>query len=184
MYNREWVAKIAGWEADYEIAWKTHESRILDYFFVSTGSTAWTKKSAMQISWCTYFVHWVITIAGVRPLPKVGTSEELKSVGGSVGRFWKGEEKTSIYRLHPVYKKNYLPQRGDLYYLNNAQQHVGIIEYADQHTIWTVDGNSGPSGWHAKFDMTYGKKIGYGFIYRPVKPKKLSNNDFYIEIPD
>jgi CHAP domain-containing protein len=177
----ERVTSIASGEADARVAWKTHEARILEYFQISTGKV-WTKRAAFDISWCTYFVHWVLWKAGVQPFPLAGTSTELKGVHGSVGRFLKG--KGGVYQEHAVYQHKYTPKAGDLYYQPNPSNHVGIIEKVDGKKIWTIDGNSGPKGWDARFDMSFNKSlIGYGFIYRPPLGKTLGSNDFYIELP-
>lgn len=181
MANAERVVSVAALEADKRVAWKTHEATILEYFRISTGQ-GWTKREAFNISWCTYFVHWVLWKAGVQPLPLPGTSASLKSVSGSVGRFLK--LKGGVYQEHAAYRKKYTPKPGDMYYQPNPSNHVGLIEKVDGQKIWTIDGNSGPAAYDERFDMSFNKKlIGYGFIYRSPVGKTLGSNDFYIELP-
>jgi hypothetical protein len=182
MGNAERVTSIAGVEADTRVAWKTHEARILEYFRVSTGA-AWTKREAFNISWCTYFAHWVLWKAGVQPSPMVGKPSELESVHGSVGRFLKS--RGGVYQQHAAYLNKYTPKAGDLYYQPTPSNHVGIIERVEGKKVWTIDGNSGPRTYDARFDMSFNKRlIGYGFIYRSPVGKTLGSNDFYIELPD
>ena len=167
------------------VRWKTHEDRILEYFQISTGNI-YTKKSAMEISWCSYFVHWCVFMAGVSPLPQVGTPGTLGKPG-SVGRFMKG--KGGVYDAYNVAANQYTPQPGDMYYKPVPSNHIGFISDVQEagsgtYEIKSIDGNSGPKGWSPHFDMEYGKKIGYGFIYQPDAWRKLTGDCWYIALPD
>jgi hypothetical protein len=185
--------------AESTVTWYTDTPRILEYFYVSTG-VRWTRDNALKISWCTYFAHWVLVKAGITPLPAVGTSDKLKSVGGSVGRFLHyttdGLKKTGhagngVYSFHDVKTGGYQPKAGDLYYRSaqNYGNHVGVIVGVNGNQIYTVDGNGGPHGGDARFFIDWSKKpyvqaIGKGFVDKPGAPKTLGAGDFYIEIPD
>jgi len=183
--------------AEVDVSWHEDTDRILEYFTVSTG-TRWTRDTARKISWCTYFAHFVLVKAGVQPLPQAGTSESLKSVGGSVGRFLKyttealkktGHTGNGVYEFHAAKLSSYAPRAGDLYYLPNHNNHVGVIVGVNGSQIYTVDGNAGPAGWDKRFFVSYQgktpvKRIGDGFVYKPGAPKTLKQGDFYIEIPE
>jgi hypothetical protein len=193
---RAQIVIVAKGEAD--ITWYSNTDRILEYFATSTGKT-WTRESARTISWCTYFAHWVLVKAGVKPLPLAGTYDSLSDVGGSVGRFLKYSPDAlkqtkhtgnGVYEFHSVSAKTYTPRAGDLYYLPNHNNHVGVIVGVSGDQIWTVDGNAGPGGFDKRFFITWGKggtpvkRIGDGFVYQPSAPKTLKAGDFYIEIPE
>lgn len=194
MPSKYWVA-IAAWEAQDTI-WKTDTPRILEYFSTSTNQP-WTRDNARKISWCTYFAHWCLVQAGVTPLPAAGTSDKLKDVGGSVGRFLKfspealakrPQSGNGVYDFHPARGK-YQPSAGDLYYRPNHNNHVGVIVGVSGNNIWTVDGNAGPAGFDTRFFISYDhgkpvKLIGDGFVYYSGKPHVLESSDYYIEIPN
>jgi len=158
------------------VHWAKYESRILDYFQYSTGKP-YTKHSALTISWCSYFVHWCLWKANVFPLPHVGGSipRFLKSYGGA-------------YQDYPVFLKNYTPKPGDMYYKPIPNNHIGFISdvrsAGNGYEIRSIDGNSGPKGYSSYFDMSEGRKIGYGFIYQPPIWRQLTNNDVYIKLCD
>lgn len=185
MSYRDTVLMTAYQELAQPVHWKNNEARILDYFLVSTGKT-WTKKTAMEISWCSYFVHWCLVKGGMSPLPMVGSSGELGKMG-SVGRFMKPAG--GVYESFPVGKKNYRPKPGDMYNRPVPNNHIGFIsdvrEVGDgTYEIRSIDGNSGPLGFSPFFDITYGRKIGYGFIYQPPGWRKLTADCWYINLCD
>lgn len=185
MSYRDTVLYNAFQEAEKPVHWKSHESRILEYFRVSTGKT-FTKKYALEISWCSYFVHWCLFAGGMKILPKVGLPSELGKMG-SVGRFMKSLG--GVYENFGVFRKNYTPQPGDMYHRPNPNNHIGFISDVREssngtYEIKTIDGNSGPMGFSAFFDMSHGRKIGYGFIYQPEAWRKLTNDCSYIKLCD
>lgn len=185
MSYRDTVLFTAYQELAAPVHWKAHKDRILDYFKISTGVT-YTKPQALEVSWCSYFVHWCLFKAGMSPLPQVGTAATLGKMG-SVGRFMQG--KGGVYEAYNVAQKSYAPQPGDMYYRPTPNNHIGFIsDVRDDgnggYEIMSIDGNSGPHGWSAYFDMEYGKKIGYGFIYQPEKWRKLAGECWYIKLTD
>ncbi len=50
------------------------------------------------------------------------------------------------------------------------------------YEIKTIDGNSAPLGFSPLFDMSHGRKIGYGFIYQPLDRRQLTSDCYYIEL--
>ena len=189
MSAREDVVRIAKEEAANKVSWTNNESRILEYFKTSTGKT-WTKGEALKISWCTYFVHWVLVQAKMVPMVAVGVPDALKAVGGSVGRFIKS--RGGVFDSQPA-TGVYSPRAGDLYYLPKPNDHVGIIIGVEAGKIYTVDGDSGPPDMtkandpekrFAEYELVKGKSIiGGGMIFRPPTPKKLNRDEFYILLP-
>lgn len=185
MSYRDTVLMTAFKELSPPVHWKNNESRILEYFKTSTG-TNWTKKAALEISWCSYFVHWCLVQGGMSPLPLVGNSGDLGKMG-SVGRFMKPSG--GVYESYPVYKKNYRPKPGDMYNRPKPNNHIGFISdvrEAEDGTfeIRSIDGNSGPINFSPLFDISHGRKIGYGFIYQPDGWRKLTGDCWYIQLCD
>lgn len=183
MSFRDTVLMAAYQELSVPVHWKTHESRILDYFKVSTGVT-YTKKAALEVSWCSYFVHWCLVQGGMNPLPMVGTAGSLGSMG-SVGRFMKPSG--GVYESFPVIKKNYRPKPGDMYNRPTPNNHIGFISDVREGAngkfeIRSIDGNSGPMGFSPFFDISHGRKIGYGFIYQPEAWRTLADECWYIQL--
>lgn len=176
MSYRDAVLSVAYDELALPVHWKEYENSILFYFLISTGKN-WTRKSALTISWCSYFVHFVLFMAGVTPLPQVGTKN-------AIGRFMKGWG--GVYDIYSVGKKNYAPQPGDMYNKPHPNNHIGFISDVQEagngrYMIKTIDGNSGPDGWSPFY---FGTKIGNGFIYQPDHWRKLTDDCSYIALPD
>lgn len=196
MSYRDTVLYNAYNELNLPVHWKQYEARILDYFLVSTG-TPFTKAQALEVSWCSYFVHWCLVKGGMSPLPMVGKPEELidprtkdnpkKKMMGSVGRFMKPNG--GVYDAFPVGLKNYTPQPGDMYFRPVPNNHIGFIAEVREgkngvFEIRSIDGNSGPLSFSPYFDMSHGRKIGYGFIYQPDGWRTLSPDCWYIKLCD
>ena len=185
MSYRDTVLYIAYQELAMPVHWRAHEARILDYFLISSG-VKYTKQYAVEVSWCSYFVHWCLFKAGVSPLPQVGTAGTLGKMG-SIGRFIKGQG--GVYDGYLVREKNYKPRPGDMYYRPIPNDHIGFISDVrdagnGMYEIRSIDGNSGPMGASKFFDMEYGDKIGKGFIYQPDEWRKLPDNCKYVKLCD
>lgn len=183
MSYRDAVLYAANLELIKPVHWAAYESRILEYFRASTGKS-YTKAAALEVSWCSYFVHWCLMQANVEPLPAVGTPGTLGKMG-SIGRFMKPQG--GVYEAFPVLKKNYVPKPGDMYYRPRPNDHIGLIDEVREaangrYEIRSIDGNSGPSGSSLLFDMSLGEKIGKGFIYQPPAWRKLSDDCWYIQL--
>ena len=180
MSLRDDVVRIARGEAAKPVAWSTDENRILEYFAASTGQV-WDKKRALTISWCSYFVHWVLLQAKVNPTPKVGTGTSLGKLG-SIGRFMKSFG--GVYADRSVQLHDYRPIPGDMFYLPVPHDHIGIIvDVQDlkggQYQIDTINGNSGPDGPSPLFDSS--PLIGKNFVFR--RSRQLPGNSWYIKLP-
>lgn len=186
MSFRDTVLMAACAELAAPVHWAQHEERILDYFRVSTGKE-WTKAAALEISWCSYFVHWVLVKGGMQPLPAAGTYAELQPKGGSIGRYLK--RNGGPYQDYPVIQKKYAPRPGDMYLKPNPNNHIGFISDVrpgahGRYDVKTIDGNSGPGAFSALFDMSHGRKIGYGFIYQPNGWRQLTDDCSYVKLCD
>jgi hypothetical protein len=180
MSYRDTVLFNAYNEAQQPVHWAKHESRILEYFQTSTGK-AFTKKPALKISWCSYFVHWCLVQGGMNPLPVVGGSDKVNAIG----RFMKPVG--GCYEAYPVFQKKYRPRPGDMYNKLVPNNHIGLVRDVREispgtYEILTIDGNSGPQGFSAYFDSS--AQIGSGFIYQRPEWRRLSGQDWYIKLCD
>ena len=191
MSYRDTVVATALQELSLPVHWKTGERRILEYFRTSTG-TSFTKHQALQVSWCSYFVHWVLAAAGMQTLPMVGTAGSLGKLG-SVGRFMKINGAGGVYDSYPVTDKKYQPKPGDMYHRPTPNNHIGFISDVREagngsYEIRSIDGNSGPLANSPYFDMSEttvtNHPIGYGFIYQPSGWRKLADECWYIQLCD
>lgn len=188
------VAFAAGEEGK---SWKTDEAQILEYFRVATGN-GYTKAQAKTLSWCTFFVMWVLQKSKVDPFPMVGlpppenfsTARFIKNVDGKLGPTNKAGSHSywGVYPAFSVASKKYQPKAGDLFYLPAADNHIGIIEEVqDDGSILTLNGNSGPAKGEG-FDARLETGIGGGFVFR--KPRNLLDKAAkhegacWIQIPD
>ena len=82
--------------------------------------------------WCATFVSWCWYHAGL--------SNELllKYQGCNTGQEWCEEH--GIWHL----KKGFQPQSGDIiFYLSNGSSHTGIVAFADDKYVYTIEGNYG-----------------------------------------
>ncbi len=75
-----------------------------------------------------------------------------------------------------------------MYYRPTPNNHIGFIAEVKEAAngrfeIRSVDGNSGPS-FSTMFDMSHGRKIGYGFIYSPPGFRRLADECYYIKLCD
>jgi hypothetical protein len=188
------VAFAAGEEGK---SWKTDEAQILEYFRASTGN-GFTKAQAKTLSWCTFFVMWVLKKSEVDPLPMVGqtppenfsTARFIKSLDGRNGATNKvgSHSYWGVYPAFSLASKMYQPKAGDLFYLPAADNHIGIIEEVlGDGNILTLNGNSGPAKDEG-FDPRRETGIGGGFVFRKSRnlldkrPKHAGA--CWIQIPD
>lgn len=168
---RNQIVTIASQETIRQVNWKANEARILEYFLASTGKP-FTKQEAQKISWCSYFVHWVllqcnagagIAVGIPQSLPMVQNGKGKEHRVTSVGRFF--NDQGGPFQSHPA-QGDYVPKPGDMFYLpkikNKYEQwvpvhHIGLVTKveADGKSIWTANGNSGDRNGHGPYDLTY-----------------------------
>jgi len=165
------------------VNWNDYPDSILSYFEALTGSV-WTIDTALEVSWCSYFVYWCLIEAGVRKV-KVGNAASLGSMG-SVGRFRKSQ--TGAFADYAVGYKKYVPRPGDIYNRAVPNNHIGIVAdvKVDGKKVWikSLDGNSGPMYFSEHFYKKK-RKIGYGFVYSRTEWFELKGaNDWWISLTD
>lgn len=109
-----------------------------------------------KYAWCAVFVSWCANQAGipVNIIPKTANTTNMKNLLISNGgtSHLKGD--------------GYIPQCGDIIFFgSNASQHVGIVEYATQSTVYYIDGNNtqtDPHGVHySNCSLSYSNLWGF-----------------------
>ena len=108
-----------------------------------TGPLSGYQNDGYAYAWCASFVSWSLTHANV-PKSAYGNNapgchtliENLKGVGAKVNK--------------PL---NYSPKTGDLIFFKNstetnAYSHVGLVLYADDDKVYTVEGNASQTGYN------------------------------------
>ncbi len=106
--------------------------------------------------WCAVFVSWCANQAGItdRVIPKTASTRVMKD--GLISRGGIAHAKTS----------GYVPIHGDIIFFgNNADQHVGIVDYTSGNTVYYIDGNNTSTTPHSvrrsSCSLTNGNIWGY-----------------------
>ena len=106
-------------------------------------------------SWCHAFVSWCANECGYiedGTLPKTGSCE--------AGRQW------FIHRDEYQAKGAYVPQPGEIVYFRHGSEtishHVGIVEFAENGILQTIEGNSGGIVKRRRYLLTADRIMGYG----------------------
>lgn len=118
------------------------------------------------LSWCHAFVSWCANECGFVDMgifPKTASCE--------TGRQW--------FIRHQEYQASdgtYEPQPGDIIYFDyghvGVSHHVGIVEYAENGVVHTIEGNKNDQVMRAHYDLNYAGIMGYG---KPAYPENGIN---------
>lgn len=90
--------------------------------------------------WCAAFVNWCLREAGV--------ANEQTAVGEvSCQRWLYALDAKNMYKVAHTDKGDYIPKSGDLIFFKSpsstsASSHIGIVLYADEKTVYTIEGNT------------------------------------------
>ena len=111
-------------------------------------------------SWCHAFVSWCANECGFIEegiIPRTASCEE--------GRQW------FITRNEYQEKGSYEPAPGDIVYFRHGDEtvshHVGIVEYAENGILHTIEGNSGGLVKRREYPLTADRIMGYGLPSYP-----------------
>ena len=111
-------------------------------------------------NWCHAFVSWCANECGFVAegvIPKTGSCED--------GRQW------FIKRNEYQERGSYEPAPGDIVYFRHGSEtvshHVGIVEYAENGVLHTIEGNSGGVVKRREYSMTATRIMGYGLPNYP-----------------
>ena len=113
----------------------------------STKYGAWMGKNGS--AWCHMFVSWCAWKAGVGSyIPKTASTD--------YGMKW--------FKDRGLFKKKgtYTPKRNDIVYFKTGRSHVGIVRYAKNGTLYTVEGNSSNMVRTRTYSLNNGTITGYG----------------------
>ena len=106
---------------------KTNPTRVKEYIDASCSVKVY---DALQNSWCTHFVYWVVDRGGM---------------GGKIAKTPLGEK--SVSRMFDAFQTTTSPRPGDLYYMKvvggKTTHHVGFVSKVFDKEIESLDGNSG-----------------------------------------
>ena len=127
----------------------------------SGGSTKYgTWCGTGNANWCHAFVSWCANKCGFVAegiIPKTGSCED--------GRQW------FIRRNEYQERGSYEPVPGDIVYFRHGSEtvshHVGIVEYAENGILHTIEGNSGGVVKRREYSLTATRIMGYGLPNYP-----------------
>ena len=130
--------------------------REIGYKEGSDGSTKYGAWAGIgNASWCHAFVSWCANECGFIEegiIPRTGSCEE--------GRQW------FITRNEYQEKGSYEPAPGDIVYFRHGSEtvshHVGIVEYAENGILHTIEGNSGDVVKRREYPLSADRIMGYG----------------------
>lgn len=135
-----------------------------------------------KYAWCAVFVSWCANQAGIPTsiIPKTANTTDMKNrlINSGGTSHLKGS--------------GYTPKCGDIIFFgSNASQHVGIVEYSLQNTVYYIDGNNtqtNPHGVHySSCSLSYSSLWGFVTpnytISAPVNPQ-ISKNQYWYDIKD
>ena len=136
-------------------------TREIDYKEGADGSTKYgTWAGIGNASWCHAFVSWCANECGFIEegiIPKTGSCEE--------GRQW------FITRNEYQERGSYEPAPGDIVYFRHGDEivshHVGIVEYAENGILHTIEGNSGGVVKRREYPLNANRIMGYGLPSYP-----------------
>lgn len=100
-------------------------------------------------AWCHSFVSWCALQAGQ-------ASHVPQTASTSDGMKWFKDR--GLFRL----KGKYTPKRGDIVYFKTHRSHVGIVRYAKNGMLYTVEGNSSNAVKTRTYSLNNGTITGYG----------------------
>lgn len=122
----------------------------IDYAETGNNQTKYGAWMGMNgAAWCHMFVSWCAAQAGE-------SAAVVKTASVSTGKDWftrKGQFKL---------KGRYTPKRGDLIYFTTNRSHVGLVEYVQGSTVYTIEGNSSNKVARRSYPLTHSTITGYG----------------------
>lgn len=105
----------------------------------------------MDGAWCAMFVSWNWYQAGL------SNTLLLKYASCSLGKEWCVAN--NIFK----YKEEYTPKSGDIvFFLSSGSSHTGIVVYADDNYLYTIEGNASNRVDVWRWDLNDARITGYG----------------------
>lgn len=140
------------------------------------------KVGGYSYAWCAAFVSWCLLQSGCTNQNTQGAW--CRNHEGDKNYIWR---EVGCYRWYNQLKRfnyghaadgKYTPKSGDLIFFESSE-HIGIVRYAKNGTVYTVEGNTSKSGFNAEgggvfcksYSITGGQIRGFGSL-----PYKVNNN--------
>ena len=135
--------------------------------------------NAAGVAWCAVFVSWLFSQTGVKMVKTDGAGCFAREGNGTYGKWYKRAEIT--------------PQKGDIitfrwggsYTDQYHSDHVGVVYYTDNNSVYTIEGNAG-GGTNDTSEVSYRSysKSDYRIngYFRPFYSGKKESGDNTMEI--
>lgn len=98
--------------------------------------------------WCADFVRWCLIKAG---------AEDLYPVSSYVPTIAEWFDQKGLYKNSKANGGNYIPQKGDIvlfdYNHNSTSDHIGLVDYVEGNTVYTIEGNKDNMVKSCKYDL-------------------------------
>ena len=140
------------------------------------------KVGSYSYAWCAAFVSWCLLQSGCTTQNTQGAW--CRNHEGDKNYIWR---EVGCYRWYNQLKRfgyghaadgKYMPKSGDLVFFESSE-HIGIVRYAKDGMVYTIEGNTSKSGFNAEgggvfcksYKITGGQLRGFGAL-----PYKVNNN--------
>ena len=140
------------------------------------------KVGSYSYAWCAAFVSWCLLQSGCTTQNTQGAW--CRNHEGDKNYIWR---EVGCYRWYNQLKRfgyghaadgKYTPKAGDLVFFESSE-HIGIVRYAKDGYVYTIEGNTSKSGFNAEgggvfcksYKITGGQLRGFGAL-----PYKVNNN--------
>ena len=140
------------------------------------------KVGSYSYAWCAAFVSWCLLQSGCTTQNTQGAW--CRNHEGDKNYIWR---EVGCYRWYNQLKRfgyghaadgKYTPKSGDLVFFESSE-HIGIVRYAKDGMVYTIEGNTSKSGFNAEgggvfcksYKITGGQLRGFGAL-----PYKVNNN--------
>lgn len=98
--------------------------------------------------WCADFVRWCLIKAG---------AEDLYPVSSYVPTIAEWFDEKGLYKNSEANGGDYTPQKGDIilfdYNHNSTSDHIGLVDYVEGNTVYTIEGNKDNMVKSCKYDL-------------------------------
>ena len=157
-YDEMWEAVLSGVSDDYYGTGNGDIAAIARSQLGNTGGEIYWRWYGFETrtEWCACFVSWCADQCGY-----INTGVFPKFASCSQGIMW--------FQEHDRWRAgSYIPKRGDIIFFDwdndGISDHVGIVERAENGTVYTIEGNSGDVCRSGSYEVGSGCIFGYGVL--------------------
>jgi len=155
-YDEMWEAVLSGVSDDYYGMGNGDIAAIARSQLGNTGGEIYWRWYGFETrtEWCACFVSWCADQCGY-----INTGVFPNFASCSQGIMW--------FQEHDCWRAgSYIPKRGDIIFFDwdndGISDHVGIVERAENGTVYTIEGNSGDVCRSGSYEVGSGCIFGYG----------------------